>query len=255
MHQDSGSVVGLVGATGGVGASTLACAVGALAAEVGLTALLVDLSPHGGGIDTVAGAAHVPGRRWPTRDDEVQGLRCSELPTVRGLRVLSHSLRVAPSRTLGGAALEGVARLARAHDVTVLDLPVPDHPRALAWWHLASCPVLVVGTGPPQVAGGLAVRALLPTARGVVTRPAPGCGLDPRDVSALLGLPLIGHLEHDGTVAAALVEDGPPGCAEGPVRDAAAAVLALATDGAEAAPCGSAGAGGPPEHECGGAVA
>ncbi|MFK5647692.1 cellulose synthase operon protein YhjQ/BcsQ [Ornithinimicrobium sp. LYQ121] len=229
MHQDSSSVVGLVGGTGGVGASTLACAVAALAAEVGLSTLLVDLSPHGGGLDTVVGAAHLPGRRWPSREEDLQRLRCSELPTVDGLRVLSHSRRVAPSRTLGGAAVEGVARLARAHDVVVLDLPRPDHPRALAWWHLASCPVLVVSTSPPQVAGALAVRALLPTARATVARTSSGCGLHPGDVSDLLGLPLLARLDHDPSVATALLEEVAPGRAEGAVRDAAVAVLALAT--------------------------
>ena len=55
------AVVGVVGGSGGAGASTFAAA---LAAGVGGPAVLVDLDRLGGGIDTLLGIEAVPGARW-----------------------------------------------------------------------------------------------------------------------------------------------------------------------------------------------
>src|SRR3954469_21615940 len=56
------AVVGVVGGSGGAGASTFAAA---LACGVGGRAVLVDLDPVSGGIDVLLGIETVPGARWP----------------------------------------------------------------------------------------------------------------------------------------------------------------------------------------------
>lgn len=239
----TGTVLGVLGASGGLGASSLACAVARLSADTRSQTLLVDLTPCGGGLDQLLGLPHEEGARWPTTEQAVLALRADELPVQDGLRVLSHGSPPAgagaglgargasaagPARPLGPVALETVARLARGEETTVLDLPRADHPAAPLWWDLCDHVVLLAGTGPTQVCAALASRARsrLPGLLGLVTRPEPGCGLDPHDVAALLGLPLLHRLGHDPAVARALSEQEPPGSVAGPLRDAAATVLA-----------------------------
>ncbi|WP_162803059.1 hypothetical protein [Ornithinimicrobium avium] len=237
--QPHTTVIGFLGASGGLGTSSLACAVARLCADVGTPTLLVDLAPGGGGLDQLAGLSHEPGLRWPMHDREVLALPAGRLPAQDGLRVLSHPgprARPAtgevtappsgPARPLGPAALEAVARLARGQGATVLDLPRADHPEAPAWWDLCYHLVLLSGTAPSQVSAALAARELLATGLGLVARPAPGFGLDPHDVAGLVGLPLLDRLPHDPTVAQALAEQEPPGTREGPLRATACTVLA-----------------------------
>jgi hypothetical protein len=144
--------------------------------------------------------------------------------------VLSHGLVVPPSGTLEGLAMKTVVRLARAHQVTVLDLPSPDHPRAVSWWHLCDTVVLLVGTSPAHMAAALVVRSPLPRVLGVVSRPATGGALRAEDVSAVLGAPFLGRLSDDPDAARALLEQRCPGTAPGPLRDMAAKILSETVD-------------------------
>jgi len=59
------TVLGVIGARGGAGASTLAAALASSAARRGGRPLLVDADPLGGGIELVLGCEGVPGLRWP----------------------------------------------------------------------------------------------------------------------------------------------------------------------------------------------
>ncbi|HPB71932.1 MAG TPA: hypothetical protein PLX71_03030 [Phycicoccus sp.] len=61
----SGAVTVVTGASGGLGASTLAAAVAAEFAGQAGTGVLVDLDLDGGGLDVTCGVEHLPGRRWP----------------------------------------------------------------------------------------------------------------------------------------------------------------------------------------------
>lgn len=229
-------VVGLQRASGGLGSSSLACAVAIVSAELGRPTLLVDLAPHGGGLDTVLGCAHEPGARWPAVEGRGAALAPEELPVRDGLRVLSHSRDLPGSRTLGAAPLHTVSRLARSHEVTVLDLPSPDHARAVSWWALCDAVILLAGSGPASVAAALVVRPLLPAPVAVLCRRSPGCGLHPGDVAALLGAPLLGELSRDVGVASALARQHPPGAVDGPLRRTAATVLAWLAEGAPTDP-------------------
>src|SRR5262249_19534242 len=58
-----GLTVGVVGGSGGAGATTFACALGQLAAREG-TAVVVDLDPLGPGLDRVLGLEATEGVRW-----------------------------------------------------------------------------------------------------------------------------------------------------------------------------------------------
>jgi hypothetical protein len=59
-----GAVIGIVGGSGGVGASRFAAVLAATAAVAFGRSLLVDLDPVGGGIDVLIGIESTPGPRW-----------------------------------------------------------------------------------------------------------------------------------------------------------------------------------------------
>lgn len=239
MDEDQRSIIGIQRASGGLGSSTLAGAVAVCAAEVGGSALLVDLAPHGGGLDHLLGCGHEPGGRWSGLAASVPPTEAgaahphppspgpaSPLPSVAGVHVLSHGLVVPTASTLDAGALRCLTGLARRYQVTVLDLPSPDHPRAPAWRHLCDTVVLMAGSSPGHAGAALVVRAVLPRMLGVVIRPSPTGGVHGHDLTDLLGAPLLGVLEHDPDALAAQLEQRPPGTRPGPLRDMAMRILA-----------------------------
>jgi MinD-like ATPase involved in chromosome partitioning or flagellar assembly len=229
MDLRTTTVIGLAGASGGLGTSTLAAATARLAVGLRGPALLVDLAPGAGGLDQLTGCAHEPGLRWPVGEQGMLSLGVRDLPTWRDVRVLSQRGAAPAVPSLGRAAVDAVSRLALQHDVTVLDLPRPGHPYASAWFGLCSTVVLVAGTSPPHVGAALAARALQRDTHAAVLRPSHGCGLDPADVGQVLGLPVLHVVPHDPSVPRAVVEQEWPGSVDGPVREAAAAILAVAS--------------------------
>lgn len=118
--------VAVVGASGGLGASTLALAVGRRLAATGPPAAVVDLDLTRGGLEVTAGVEHLPGRRW----DDLRGVRgrvppdllIPSLPVEAGCCVLSaRGGRAAgvPDR----AVLDVLDSLADASVRVVLDVP------------------------------------------------------------------------------------------------------------------------------------
>lgn len=118
--------VAVVGASGGLGASTLALAVGRRLAATGPPAAVVDLDLSRGGLEVTAGVEHLPGRRW----DDLRGVRgrvppdllVPSLPVEAGCCVLSaRGGRAAgvPDR----AVLDVLDSLVDASVRVVLDVP------------------------------------------------------------------------------------------------------------------------------------
>jgi hypothetical protein len=120
-------VTAVVGASGGLGASTLALAIGRRLAATGPPAVVVDLDLLRGGLEVTAGIEHLPGRRW---DDlrHVRGRVPPEallpvLPAEEGCAVLS-ARGGAPPGVPEAAARDVVAALASGPTRVVLDLPL-----------------------------------------------------------------------------------------------------------------------------------
>ena len=114
------TVLGVVGGSGGVGASTFA---GALAAAAGAS-VLVDLDAVGGGLDVALGIESVPGARWSGL--RVAGGRLDPAALMSGLPYLgSCAVLAADGPALDVAAVEAVLDAAAAApvDAVVLDLP------------------------------------------------------------------------------------------------------------------------------------
>ena len=183
-------VVGVVGGSGGVGASTFAAALAAAARN----AVLIDADPLSAGIDVVVGLESVPGARWS--GVHVNGgyldpaLLDRGLPRWGGVRVLAAD--VAPSASDVVQVIDAAAELG----TVVVDLP--RMPGDLRDKSLARC-VLAVVVSSASVAPLAAARRLVaslpdvPIAmvmrRGPVTR---------ADAAELLGVPVLASLAEPG---------------------------------------------------------
>lgn len=205
-------VVGVVGARGGAGASSYAAVLARTCADAGLSTALVDLDLDQGGIEVLIGAEHEGGLRWADLAGEQGGFAPEELsaglPIWRGVRVLSGDLRsvgLPPSE-------ETLTALGDAHDVLILDLPrVAARAGGLAarWCEV----VLTIAVCDVQSAAGL--QALSRSLAGldvrlVVRGPAPG-GLQPQDLAASCGIPLLHGMAPERSLAAALERGVAPG--------------------------------------------
>lgn len=200
--------VTVVGAVGGVGASTLAALLARRWAADGERVTLVDLDPVGGGIDVLLGIEAVEGVRWAdlggvrgTLDGaDLDGL----LPTWRGVEVLSGDRRTGP---VEGEAFRAVwPALSGAGRVVVADLPghalVPSDggPGPLAGGRDV---LLVTGQDVLGVAGGVRVRGTLGSQVPLVLRRRARARVAPLEAARLLDADLVGLLPGDRSLAEA----------------------------------------------------
>ncbi|PFG35158.1 septum site-determining protein Ssd [Sanguibacter antarcticus] len=229
------TVVGVIGARGGTGASVLAAAIARVAAAGGAQTALVDADLTGGGLDVLLGIEDEGGLRWPdlhAARGEVGGDELAALlPAWRGARVLSADRR-RPEGLVGDAPADVVRALARAHEVVVVDLCRHDLARhgtahldparrdggsddgagqAVGLAVAARCTVIVVVATRDlgSVAGALALRGAVELVApgapvGMVVRgPAVG-GLTAHDVAGAAGLDLWAEIRSDPALPGAL---------------------------------------------------
>src|SRR6478736_1119142 len=121
-----GLTIGVVGGSGGSGATTWACALGQVAGRTG-PAVVVDLDPLGPGVDRVLGLDLVDGVRWEalghtTGRLSARALRDS-LPRRDGVAVLTWYSGPEPRRLQAFAVREALSAARRGHDTVVVDLP------------------------------------------------------------------------------------------------------------------------------------
>lgn len=224
-------IIGVSGASGGVGASCLVAALGVRARQRGAVCALVDLRRHGGGLDVVLGVDHEPGLRWP---DLTRARGRLDIPDIlprlpRGAGVPAVSFErtsaAAPDAHAIRAVIDGLAGYC---DLIVVDLPelsAPEFGVAAALLHEG---LIVCGFGPTQLAAaGVHARALEASgvAWSIVQRVARG---SPEDLPALvcdaLGLRVVAVLSDDDRVTADLRRGRVPG-GRGALAEAADQVL------------------------------
>ncbi|MDV6239666.1 hypothetical protein HMPREF3167_04800 [Trueperella sp. HMSC08B05] len=148
-----GRVIGVVGAHGGAGASTIAAWLARLIA-VEDDCALVDVNPASVGIDHLLAIDAEPGKRWAdlAGDGAILAGRLNRvLPRWQDVRVVSADDR-------GGvpdaaAATRVISALAQTHAWTVLDLPVAAGMAGSEWHGLLDwCDVVLLVTRPDAVA-------------------------------------------------------------------------------------------------------
>lgn len=186
----TGLVIGVIGALGGVGASTLAVALALSATQV----LLVDADPLGPGLQTGLGWDDLPGARWPELDAargrvRPEALR-EALPSEHGRWLLSYD-RGSPAVPSGPRAvrlLDVLTAARRVFPVVVVDLPRRAEAADLLVWRALDTALVVTRAG---VGGTLAAARLTEALRAlsaqvaVVIRPQPG-GFDITQIADVL---------------------------------------------------------------------
>ncbi len=229
-------VTAVVGASGGLGASTLALAVGRRLAATGPASVVVDLDLLRGGLEVTAGIEHLPGRRW----DDLRHIRgrvppeelLRLLPAEDGCCVLS-ARGGAPPEVPEAAVRDVVRALAAGPARVVLDLPLasPVLPEVLSAGALV---VVLVGLRARALADGDATVSHLldgPGAPGVppdvrlVTRGGRAGAEVVDEVVAHLGIAHLHHLADDPHVSRDAERGLFPGTGRDAVRRCADAVV------------------------------
>jgi len=205
--------VTVVGAAGGVGASTLAALLARRRAADGTRVALVDLDPGRGGIEVLLGIEAQAGARWSdlaqVRGTLAGGDLDGLLPRWHGVDVLSTDRH---DTTVDGEVLAAVwAGLLASGRTVVADLPgsalvtgamgvtgaIGAHPA------LAGGVLLLTGQDVLGVAGAVVVRGALGGGARLVLRRRPHARVAPSEAVRLLDLPLAGMLPGDRRVAEA----------------------------------------------------
>jgi len=232
-------IIGVVGGSGGVGASVLTAAIAVRAAQAGLHPVCLDGDRLGGGLDVTLGVEQEPGVRWPDlagargRIDGSALLR--RLPSVDGVSVLSFDR--ARDVQLGAGTVEEVLRaLSTAVDLVVVGLPRPDHEVFGALAPAADAIVLLAGSGIGDLAGASAIAEHLVRACPDVwlCLRTSGRGSHFADtVAGALDLPMLAVVREEASLAADLLHGVPPGSSsKGALAGAADKVLAQCIAGA-----------------------
>jgi secretion/DNA translocation related CpaE-like protein len=224
-----GSVtVGVIGGSGGSGASTFAAALGQMAARSG-SAVVIDADPLGPGADRVLGLDDHEGIRWDAlcqTTGRFSGRSLREaLPSRDGLGVLTWV--PGPQGTLQAFAVRNaVAAAQRGHDTVVIDLPRTVD--AVVEELVARCDRVFVLTVP--TVAGLASAARLcarfrdPRPLRLVLR---GDDVDAHAVTRLTGIPVAARMPDQRGLGEVLdLGLGPVRSARGPLGRTALGLLA-----------------------------
>jgi secretion/DNA translocation related CpaE-like protein len=231
--MQTANIIGVVGGSGGVGASVLTAALAVRAARAGLLPVCVDGDRLGGGLDVTLGIEQEHGVRWPDlaaargRIDGAELLR--RLPSVDGVSVLSFD-RARDVPLAAETVREVLLALSVATDTVIVDLPRPDHEIFAALAPSVDAMVLLAGSGIRDLAGASAIAGhLLGACPDVwLALRTAGKGSHFTDtVAGALDLPLLAVVREEPSLAADVLHGIPPGSsARGALAVAADAVLA-----------------------------
>ena len=229
-----GVTVGVIGGSGGAGATIFAAALAQVATAVGRT-LLVDADPIGAGIDRVLGLETSDGVRWDSMLQTTGRLSSRSLrealPRAGNLSVLTWPTD-RPASLQAFAVREVLSAGRRGFDTVVVDLP--RHRDAVVDETISRCDhvVLVSTLTVPGVSSAARVAHRLPEMTPschLVTRGGRG-GVTPESASRLLRIPLLAAMsDQRGLDEAINLGAGPTRTRRGALtraaRSAAAALL------------------------------
>ncbi len=228
-----GVVVGVIGGSGGAGATTLACALGQVAARAG-DAVVLDCDALGPGVDRVLGLDTADGFRWDALCQTTGRLSARALREALPRRERVGVLTWHPGSTASLQAFavrEALSAARRGHDTVVVDLPRLVDP--LVEEVVAQCDLLLV-VGVPSVAGlassaRLLARLRQPPGARMVLR---GTGIDERDVVRALRTPVLVTVAHQrGLEESVDLGLGPVRSHRSPLGRACTKILAAARAG------------------------
>jgi secretion/DNA translocation related CpaE-like protein len=227
-----GVVIGVVGGSGGAGATTVACALAQTASRAG-EAVVVDCDPLGPGVDRVLGLESHDGFRWDalcqtTGRLSARSLR-EALPRRGSLGALSWLAGTSGSLQ-AFAVREALSAARRGHDVVVVDLPRSTD--ALVEEVAARCDLLLVVVVPTVAGVASATRlcARFPDHHGLrlLVR---GQGIEPRELTRVTGVAVVAEMRDQPRLGEAIdLGLGPVRSPRGPLGRACSTVLTRARD-------------------------
>jgi secretion/DNA translocation related CpaE-like protein len=216
--RGTGSLICVVGGSGGVGASTLPAGLAYVAARASQRTMLIDADTRSGGLDLLLGAERTSGWRWPRLASARGhlGELTGQLPAVEGVDLLSMARgESTPGWELRAEQLKSVLLSAlRSHEITVVDLPRALGAAACEALRRAQLAVLLVRDDVRGIAAGREVVQELGgecDRFGLVVRQRRSRLLDPSLVATGVGLPLLGCFPDDVGLVLAAERGDPPG--------------------------------------------
>jgi secretion/DNA translocation related CpaE-like protein len=182
-----GPVIGVIGGSGGVGASSFAAVLAVCAGR----SFLVDLDPAGGGIDVTLGIEGKSGARWSGL--QLAGGQLDPATLASGLPGAGQcSVLAADTADLDAAAVDQVLDVAAASGTVIVDLPrTATAARAAAMLRTELIVVVARADVAGLVAAHAVVSALPELSLGVVMRHGP---VAPAQAAELIGVALLGQL-------------------------------------------------------------
>ena len=222
-----GLVVGVVGGSGGAGATTFACALGQVGARGGPT-LVVDADPLGPGLDRVLGLELHDGVRWEALQRTTGRLSARSLhdavPHRGALGVLTWGTG-APGTLQAFAVRETMSAAQRGHDLVVVDLPRARDP--LVEEMVARCDALLVLVVPTVSGVAAATRMSARMRPAAPTRlVVRGAGVPVLEVERVTGLAdALAMADQRGLAESIDLGLGPVRSRRGPLARAAREVL------------------------------
>ena len=210
----STQIIGVIGATGGLGASLIASSLAVMFAQSDKTVALAETNFCSGGLDVLWGIEESKGTRWadliyPSGRISPQDLYRS-LPKASGVSVLSTDSQ---DGRMPASYSEILSDLAQAVDVLVIDLAKSLEVGATELLELCTDLIIVTGS---TIRSTSATNQLMQLASKLasaklIVRMIPGTGLDAQNVSKTLGLQLLGTVTTDQKVVEHLEQGLNPG--------------------------------------------
>lgn len=212
-----GTLLAVIGGSGGAGATTLATALAVSAARSGRQPVLLGADPWDGGIDVTLGAEDVAGPRWPDLAGVSGRLSTTAildgLPSAHGVRFLS-SARSHPSKIPLPALSAVISAARRTGGPVIVDLPRGAEESARWLGRVIDLGLMVCA---PTVSSALASRSLAAelgwsaTNAGIVVRPGLGRDIDDDALTTAVGLPVLLRVREDSAVLSQRQRGEPPG--------------------------------------------
>lgn len=193
-------IIGVLGASGGLGCSLIASSIAANFATSKKSALLVETDLFSGGLDVLWGIEETKGSRWSdliNHSNQILPIDIfRSLPKSDDVSLLSSDSK--DSRHPENLS-KTIEELSSTSDLVVIDLPKPAHPEFENLFGLCTEIVLLVGSTIKSIsaANQLLIQYLDSTKILLVVRNLPGTNLSALNIAKTLKLELIGQLTSD----------------------------------------------------------
>lgn len=192
--------IGVLGSSGGLGASLLTSLIAINFAQANQKVLLTELSTASGGLDVLWGIEDVKGMRWSHLSNDLSQFLVQDvmrsIPNVDGVSILSSDLTGISNEKSAIALLRA---LMSEVDVQLVDLP---NPQSVCFQDLVGiCDelVLLVGSSIKSISAANQIVNQFQqfTKAKLIVRNLPGTNLTDLNIARTLGLPLIGQIPNE----------------------------------------------------------